>query len=108
MNILIIIRGVKALGSIKKQLITITLLVVFVPFLISNTINYYFVSQDIQEEIKERNIIMANSVSEDVKNFIVNAYNITEMVTDNSDVYNLVPEEQKKGISRNSGKISFL
>ena len=108
MNILIIIRGVKALGSIKKQLITITLLVVFVPFLISNTINYYFVSQDIQEEIKERNIIMANSVSEDVKNFIANAYNITEMVTDNSDVYNLVPEEQKKVLVETVEKYPFF
>ena len=82
--------------SIKKQLIVITLLLVLIPFLVSNGINYFFVSRDFENEILESNTVIANSVADNVKGFVQSTYNIVEMVTDNSDVYTLIPEKQEK------------
>lgn len=81
--------------SIKTQLIIVTLLLVIIPFLISNGINYFFVSNELEAHIENQSVLTANSVSEYVTGFLVNSYSITDMLTNSRDIYNFAPEEQE-------------
>lgn len=82
--------------SIKNQLIVITLLLVIIPFIASNVIGYFFISQGFQQSLEETNKTLATSISDNVSAFIEKVYSTTEEITYMRDVKAFLPEEQTK------------
>lgn len=72
--------------SIRAQLITITLLLIAIPFILSNLINGYYLSNEYEKELLENNTTLATMISDQVRNFIDKAYGLTEVVALNDDV----------------------
>jgi len=81
--------------SIKKQLISIMLLLVIIPFIISNAIGYVFISKGFQQSLEEHNKVLALAMADNVQAFIENAYSITEAIADLKDVKDFWIDEQK-------------
>jgi methyl-accepting chemotaxis protein len=81
--------------SIKNQLIVITLLLVIIPFTISNVVGYLFIAQGFQNTLEQNNETLAASISDNVSAFIEKAYSTTEEITHLSDVKGFLLEEQK-------------
>jgi methyl-accepting chemotaxis protein len=82
--------------SIRSQLVIFTLLLIVVPFLISNIINGYFMSRDYEKELKINNEILASTLSDQIAAFISQGYAITEQITLNSDIRGFIPSDQKE------------
>ncbi len=82
--------------SIKKHLLIVTLLLVFIPFLISNGSNYYYVAIELENQVVKESELLTSNIAEYVTEFLVNAYSITDMMAHSSDVYRFSPDEQEK------------
>ncbi len=82
--------------SIRKKLTIYTLLLVFIPFLISNITSAYYLNLNYGEELEKRNTELAGSLSEQVSAFIDKGYSITEQMTFNNDVKGFIPDKQKQ------------
>lgn len=82
--------------SIRKKLIIYTLLLVFIPFLISNIASVYYLNLNYGEELEERSTELADSLSDQVRAFIDKGYSITEQMTFNNDVKGFLPNKQKQ------------
>ncbi len=72
--------------SIRAQLITITLLLIVIPFILSNLINGYYLSSAYEKELLENNTTLATMISDQVRSFMDKAYGLTEVVALNDDV----------------------
>ncbi|QXM07058.1 methyl-accepting chemotaxis protein [Crassaminicella indica] len=81
--------------SLKHQLIAIMLLVVIIPFILSNITGYFFIGKHYQKEIEENNKIFATTVADHVQSFIDKAYALTEEIAHNNDVKSFIPEKQR-------------
>ena len=79
-------KGGKHMKSIRAQLITITLLLIAIPFILSNLINGYYLSNEYEKELLENNTTLATMISDQVRSFIDKAYSLTEVVALNDDV----------------------
>lgn len=84
--------------TIRQKLIFYTLLLVVLPFVISNIATSYYMNVNYKQELKNNNIILAQSLSDQVTAFIQRSFAITEQVSYNSDVKSFDGEKQKKVI----------
>lgn len=82
--------------SIRHQLIVFTLLLVILPLLISNLSSTYYMSRNYTNELEQNNMVLANSLSDQVTAFIEKGYAITEQITFNTDVKDFVGSKQKQ------------
>jgi methyl-accepting chemotaxis protein len=87
------------LNSIKQRLIVVTLAIVLSSFIFSNIINYYFIINNFTKEIEKQNILLAESISSSVREFISKAYKITEELAKSNDVISFDPKRQRKVIN---------
>ncbi|WP_341876316.1 methyl-accepting chemotaxis protein [Defluviitalea saccharophila] len=81
--------------SIRKQLISVMLLLVIIPFIISNVVGYIFISKGFKESLEENNKMLAIAIADNVRGFIDKAYSTTEEIANLKDVKNFLVEEQK-------------
>jgi methyl-accepting chemotaxis protein len=96
------------LRSIKNQLILVTLLLVIIPFTVSNIISYFFISQGFQDSIEVNNQTLASSISDNVSAFIEKAYSTTEEIAHMKDVKAFVAEEQKRILVDTLGRHAYF
>lgn len=82
--------------SIKNQLMVIVLVLVMIPFIISNVIGYLLIAKGFQESIEQNNKILSESISDNVSAFIQKAYSTTEEITHVKSVKNFEQQEQKE------------
>lgn len=94
--------------SIKNQLILVTLLLVIIPFAVSNIVSYFFISQGFQDSIEENNQTLASSISDNVSAFIEKAYSTTEEITHMRDVKAFLAEEQKSILVDTLGRHTYF
>ena len=72
--------------TIRAQLIAITLLLIAIPFILSNVINGYYLSNEYGKELLDNNTVMASTISDQVRSFIDRAYGLTEAIATNESV----------------------
>lgn len=72
--------------SIRMQLVVITLLLISIPFILSNVINAVYLSQAYKGELEGNNTMLASAISEQVASFMEKAYTITALIAQNKDV----------------------
>lgn len=84
--------------TIRQKLIFYTLLLVVLPFVISNIATSYYMNVNYKQELKNNNTILAQSLSDQVTAFIQRGFAITEQISYNSDVKSFDGEKQKKVI----------
>lgn len=82
--------------TIRQKLIFYTLLLVVLPFIISNIATSYYMSANYKQELEDSNTVLANSLADQVTAFIQRGYAITEQVTYQSDVKSFDGKKQKK------------
>jgi methyl-accepting chemotaxis protein len=81
--------------SLRKQLIIIMLLLILLPFVISNAVGYLFISKGFSDELEANNETLALSISDNVSTFVESAYKITEEVSHLKAVEDFNAEDQK-------------
>ncbi len=81
--------------SIRGKLIFITLILVLAPFALSNIAGTLMISNDMENYLKENNQFLATHVAQTVKDFIQNAYTVTEELANNNDVKSFAGDRQK-------------
>ena len=69
-----------------RYLILVTLILVIVPFIVSNILNNYFVTNDYKATIKDNSIMLSRSIVDNVQIFIDKAYSIAFEISNSSDV----------------------
>ncbi|WP_372997512.1 methyl-accepting chemotaxis protein [Lutispora sp.] len=94
--------------SIKFKLILLTLILVIVPFIISNVLNSYFISNDYQTTIEANGKAMASAIADYVKLYVEKAYSITDEIANNSDIESFDGGRQKSVLEYSSTQNSFF
>lgn len=84
--------------SIRQKLTVYTLLLVVLPFIISNISTSAYINVKYEEELRSNNTLLADSIADQVRSFIQRGYDLTEQITFNSDVKSFNGEKQKKVI----------
>lgn len=72
--------------SIRLKLILVTLILIIVPFFVSNILNVYFVANDYKTVIEKNSKMMSSSIADNVQLFVEKAYGITYEIANNSDL----------------------
>lgn len=94
--------------SIKQKLIIVTLMLVIIPFVLSNVLNNYFITKDYQVSMEEDSKELAGSIADYVKLFVEKAYSITEEIASNSDVVSFDSDRQKSVLTNSSSKNTYF
>ena len=94
--------------SIRTKLIVSTLILVILPFLLSNIANYFYMSKSYQQELKQKNEEVSHFIGSEVTSFIEKGYSITEQLSLNSDVRGFVPEMQVEALLNAFDKNSYF
>ncbi|OPJ60195.1 methyl-accepting chemotaxis protein [Clostridium oryzae] len=94
--------------SIKKQLIVITLLLVLIPFIVSNLISSFFITNSFLIYLKTNNKTFAASISNNVSELVDKAYSLAEELSYNSDVISFNAEKQKAVLSSSIQRNSYF
>lgn len=92
--------------SIQKRLITFTLILVFLPFVLSNVFNYLYMSSKYEEEMEINNEQVANLIGTQVSEFLNKSYAVAETIAASGDIIQYNPKMQeaslKKSVERNN------
>lgn len=94
--------------SIRFKLIFITLILVIAPFIVSNFLNIYFVTNDYQTIIEENSKTLSISIADNVRLFVEKAYGITYEIANNSDVVSFNGDRQKAVLLNTSAMNSYF
>lgn len=84
--------------SIKHQLIIVAILIVGIPFIISNLISDYYMSHQLKEDVYTNNEILAKTIGNNVFDYMSKSYSLTEELTKSRSVSDFVPEKQTEAI----------
>ncbi len=84
--------------SIKKQFIMITMLLVLVPLVVSNSLSSIFISNGFKSHLVDNNKTFASSISNNVSDLVDKAYSITEELAWNNDIISFDPIKQKTAL----------
>ena len=82
--------------TIRQKLIVYTLLLIIVPFAISNIATGSYMNIKYKQELENNNMVLANSLADQVAAFIQRGYAITEQLANNSDIKSFDAVKQKK------------
>jgi len=80
--------------SIKHQLIIIAILIVGIPFLISNLISDYYMSNQLKQDVYESNTVLAKTIGNSVFDYMSKSYAISEELAKSRAVSDFVPVNQ--------------
>ncbi|MGH4118140.1 methyl-accepting chemotaxis protein [Clostridium sp.] len=91
--------------SIKHQLIIIAILIVGIPFLISNLISDHYMAKQLTQDVYASNSILAKTIGSSVYDYMSKSYALTEELTRSRSISDFVPalqtEALKKTIEKN-------
>ncbi len=96
------------MNSLRKQLVTIMLLLIILPFIISNVIGYFLITKGFTKDLEENNKILAASISDNVTAFVDKAYSITEEISNLRAVKEFDANEQKIILSDTAGRNTYF
>jgi methyl-accepting chemotaxis protein len=82
--------------TIRQKLTIYTLLLIILPFAISNIATGLYMNVKYKQELEKNNMVLANSLADQVTAFIQKGYAITEQITSNSDVKSFNGAKQQK------------
>jgi methyl-accepting chemotaxis protein len=82
--------------SLRNQLIIFTLLLILVPLLVLSTSINIYLKSSYKKELEKNNLVLANSIADQVSSFVDQAYSITEQITLNNDVIGFDGSKQKE------------
>lgn len=94
--------------SLKKQLILIMILLVTIPFLISNAMGYIFISRGFYEKLEDTNQNLSALISSNVSLFVEKAYSVTDDIAHIKDVVEFDEEEQKNVLVNTPERYPFF
>ena len=96
------------MNSLRKQLVTIMLLLIIVPFITSNVVGYVLITKGFTKDLEENNKILAASISDNVSAFVEKAYSITEEISHLRAVKEFNTEEQKNILVDTIGRNTYF
>lgn len=94
--------------SIKHKLITIVLLIVLIPLIISNIIYLSYFSSNSKNNIITANENLTSNISDNVANFVDKAYSLTEEMIDNNDIKSMDGNRQKNVLVQSAAKNPYF
>ncbi|WP_378954642.1 EAL domain-containing protein [Pelosinus sp. sgz500959] len=81
--------------SIRHQLTLIICSLIVLVLTVALVMSYYFVAKDYEEKMQQTNLVMAESLGNNIAQFMQNAYNINAMIAQSPDIKNF--DEEKQG-----------
>jgi methyl-accepting chemotaxis protein len=84
------------------------LLLIIVPFIISNVVGYIMITKGFTKDLEENNKILATSISDNVTTFVEKAYSITEEISHLRAVKEFNAEEQKSILVDTAGRNNYF
>lgn len=84
--------------SIRKKLVLYTLLLVAIPFVISTLANNLYMQSEYQVELEDKNMLLANSIADQVEAFIKEGYALTEQLALSDSVKGFNAKNQKNAL----------
>ncbi|RKD23639.1 methyl-accepting chemotaxis sensory transducer with Cache sensor [Caminicella sporogenes DSM 14501] len=84
--------------SIRSELMLVMVLLILIPFILSNLFGYYLISSNFKEKVKGIESDTASAVADSVREFIDKAYCVTQQLANNNDIISFEPDRQKKVI----------
>ncbi|MGV8983073.1 methyl-accepting chemotaxis protein [Clostridium sp.] len=84
--------------SIKNQLILITIILVAIPFVVSNLISDYYMSSQLKNDVSINNQVFAKTVGNSVYDYMAKSYALTEELAKSRAVSDFVPAKQSEAI----------
>jgi len=81
--------------SIRHQFIFMNCALVVFAIMVSMSVSYYLISSDYEKNIKQANIVMAESLAANIGQFMQNAYNLNAQLAVNGDMIGNDGEKQK-------------
>ena len=84
--------------SIRNQLMGSMLLLVVVPFIVSNVLVFFANSNSFEQKMQSDELQFAETIADNVKGFINKAYGITAELAHNNDIIAFDKEKQKKAL----------
>jgi len=81
--------------TIRQKLVIFTLLLIVLPFAISNIATSLYMNVKYKQELENNNMVLANSLADQVSSFLQKGYAITEQLANNSDVKSFDGEKQE-------------
>jgi methyl-accepting chemotaxis protein len=100
-------RGMK-MKSIKHQLIIIAILIVGIPFIISNLISDHYMSEHLKEQVYSSNEILAKTIGNSVYDYMAKSYALTEELTRSRGVSDFVPASQTEALKKTIEKNPYF
>lgn len=94
--------------SIKTQLITIIVLVALIPLLISAAAFSFYMTNDTTKLVEKNNLIVTQSIADNVSGFVEKAYSLTEEMANNPVVRAYNPEGQKQILVSNAERNKYF
>jgi methyl-accepting chemotaxis protein len=94
--------------SIKRQLISVAVLLVIIPVAITNFICSYYFSNNIESTIVDNNKRLSSTIADEVKGFIDKAYTLTEAMAENKTTIDFNPEDQKEMLTKSVSKNPYF
>jgi methyl-accepting chemotaxis protein len=94
--------------SIKRQLISIIVLVALIPLLISAAAFSFYMTNDTTKLVEKNNLIVTQSIADNVSGFIEKAYSLTEEMANNPVVRAYNPEGQKQILVSNAERNKYF
>ncbi|WP_425446290.1 methyl-accepting chemotaxis protein [Dethiothermospora halolimnae] len=86
-------KDLKVRGKIRTQLISIILIMTLIPIIAIGIINYNFQAKDMEKNIKETNLTLAKSLSEQIDIFMNSSYSTLQSIASSQDLMELEPSE---------------
>ncbi len=71
--------------SIKNQIVFLFLIFTIVPVIMNAILSYYFISNNVIENIKDSNVRLVSSLSDQIDSFIENTFNVIESSAETND-----------------------
>lgn len=94
--------------SIRPQLVAIVSGLLIMALGISMSVSFYLIADDYETHIRQNNAVMAESLAENIRQFMDNAYNISSELAANPDVVSGEPARQRHALLGVSERYPFF
>lgn len=94
--------------SIKNQLIIFAILIVGIPFIISNLISDHYMSTQLKQDAHSSNELLAKTIGNSVYDYMAKSYALTEELTRSRGVSDFVPASQTEALKKTIEKNPYF
>ncbi len=94
--------------SIRNQFIFMNCALVILAIAVSMSVSHYFISSGYEKNIKQTNIVMAESLAANIGQFMQNAYNLNAQLAVNADMLGNNREKQRKILEDTTKRYPFF